>query len=50
VGYKILGYIVWQGGKWYLKRRLPDRRVVAAGVVGAGIAVILVRNAARSSG
>ncbi len=24
-GYKLLGFVVWQGGKWYLRRRLPSR-------------------------
>jgi hypothetical protein len=35
--YGLLGYVVWQGGKWYLRRRLPSRRKLAlasAGVLG----------------
>ena len=24
MGYKVLGYAVWQGAKWYLRRRAPD--------------------------
>ena len=24
--YTILGYAVWHGGKWYLRRRLPSAR------------------------
>jgi len=48
VGYKILGFVVWKGAKWYVKRRLPDRRVIAAGVVVAGIGVMLVAGARRS--
>jgi hypothetical protein len=32
--YGLLGYVVWQGGKWYLRRRLPSRRRVA--LTGAG--------------
>jgi hypothetical protein len=35
-GYKFLGYVVWRAGKWYLRRRLPSRRLVA----GAGIALL----------
>jgi hypothetical protein len=27
--YQLLGYVVWQGGKWYLRRRLPSRRRLA---------------------
>jgi hypothetical protein len=33
--YAILGYVVWQGGKWYLRRRLPSRRTVALAGTGA---------------
>ncbi len=22
MGYKVLGFAVWQGGKWYLRRRM----------------------------
>jgi hypothetical protein len=42
-GYRALGFVVWQGGRWYLRRRLPSRRrvlargLVAAAVVGAGV-------------
>jgi hypothetical protein len=42
--YKLLGYIVWQGGKWYLRRQLPRPRTVllvgataATGLITAGI-------------
>jgi hypothetical protein len=41
-GYKVLGFAVWHGARWYLRRRLPSARSVAtagllaaAGVVGA---------------
>jgi hypothetical protein len=33
--YSLLGYVVWQGAKWYLRRRLPSRRAFALGGVGA---------------
>jgi hypothetical protein len=41
--YKLLGFAVWQGARWYVRRRLralvPSRRiattVLVAGVVGA---------------
>jgi uncharacterized membrane protein (GlpM family) len=32
--YSILGYVVWQGARWYLRRRLPSRRRLA--LTGAG--------------
>jgi hypothetical protein len=39
-GYKLLGMVVWRGGKWYLRRSygylIPSRRTVAlAATVGA---------------
>jgi hypothetical protein len=47
MGYKLLGFAVWQGGKWYLGRRysrLPRKAAVGA-VAGlalaAGVAVAL---------
>jgi hypothetical protein len=50
-GYKLLGFSVWHGGKWYLRRRyrwlFPSRRVAAAGVVAAAIAVLVVVGARR---
>jgi hypothetical protein len=46
--YALLGYLVWQGAKWYLRRRLPSRRALALGGVGAlgtiaGTALIVKR-------
>jgi hypothetical protein len=35
--YKLLGYTVWHGGKWYLRRRLPSPRAIAlSGLAAAG--------------
>jgi len=43
MAYKLLGFAVWQGGKWYLRRRygrfVPPRPVVAALFVAAGLGV-----------
>ncbi len=33
--YGLLGYVVWQGGKWYLRRRLPSKRKLALAGAGA---------------
>jgi hypothetical protein len=44
MGYKFLGYAVWQGAKWYLRGRLPGQsrkpsaRTLA--IVGAGGALL----------
>jgi hypothetical protein len=46
-GYKLLGYVVWRAGKWYVRRRLPSKRAAATGaalLVGAGaVALVLLR-------
>ena len=46
MGYKVLGYIVWQGTKLFLNRKTPNymtgRRVGIAGLVAVGIAGALV--------
>jgi hypothetical protein len=44
MGYKVLGFAVWQGGKWYLRRRMggPKSKVAVVGVgalVLAGVAL-----------
>ena len=53
MGYKILGYAVWNGGKWYVKRRYGAgggaRRVAALGLVGAAVAALVVAGSRRSS-
>jgi hypothetical protein len=47
--YKLLGYVVWRAGKWYLRRRLPSRRLAAGAAlaaIGAGaVAVVVLRRA-----
>jgi hypothetical protein len=45
MGYKILGFAVWHGAKWYARRRfgaLASRKTVAAGIVGAAIVALAV--------
>jgi hypothetical protein len=50
--YSLLGYAVWHGGKWYLRRRLPSPRalVVSALAAGAGLAAAGVAIIRRASG
>jgi hypothetical protein len=49
MGYKVLGFAVWQGAKWYLRRKYPGsgRKLAIAGAAGAlligGAAVALRR-------
>jgi hypothetical protein len=52
MGYKILGYIVWNGAQWYVSRRTramaPSRGTAAmAGLVVAGTAIAAVVAARR---
>ena len=46
-GYKLLGFIVWRGGKWYVARKLPSARVVAAAALGTVSAVAAAALIAR---
>jgi hypothetical protein len=49
-GYKLLGFAVWRGARWYVRRRLPSGRAVAAGTFGlvaaAGAAALVARRVA----
>jgi hypothetical protein len=46
-GYKLLGLVVWRGGKWYLRKRVPSRRkLVLGGVTAAAGAAVLARRLA----
>jgi len=51
-GYKLLGFVVWRGAKWYARRRLSSSRKHALAVVGglsvAGAARVIARRAATS--
>ena len=46
MAYKVLGFLVWRGAKWYLRRSyghlVPSRKVAAAGLVGAAVAGLLL--------
>ncbi len=48
-GYKLLGFAVWNGGRWYLRRRLAARRIALKGAAALGGltgAVVLARRLA----
>lgn len=46
--YKVLGYVVWQGGKWYVRRHygryVPSGRTagVAAGALALTVGALVV--------
>ena len=50
MGYKFLGYAVWKGTKWYMRRhRARSAKVAAAGVVGVAVVALAVAGARRAS-
>jgi hypothetical protein len=53
MGYKLLGFVVWQGAKFYLRRRFPGAgRKVAIGAAAGGLIVggVVIARAVRSGG
>jgi hypothetical protein len=49
--YKLVGFVVWKAGKWYLRQRMPRARSLALkGLVGVGVAVGAVLLARRVIG
>ena len=51
MGYKVLGFVVWQGAKWYLRRRFSGAgRKAAIAALAGGLIVggAAVAHAARS--
>jgi len=51
MGYKLLGFVVWKGGKWYIGRRLSAGRrdVALAGLSAAVLAGLLAAQRQRST-
>ena len=49
MGYKALGFIVWQGGKWYARRKLSGTGSRLA-IAGLGAAVVAGAIAAGRQG
>jgi hypothetical protein len=49
-GYKLLGYVVWRGRKWFLRRLVRSVRkvelAVGVGVLTALVAAVLARRVA----
>ena len=39
MGYKVLGFVVWQGGKWWVRRKMSGAPAKAA-MAGVGAAVL----------
>ena len=53
MAYKLLGFVVWRGAKWYLGRRLgtqtATRKVLVAGALAAAAACVLVAAGAKKN-
>jgi len=49
-GYKLLGMLVWRGGKWYLRRRLPSTRTLALASLGTVSVLVAGSLIARRAG
>jgi hypothetical protein len=53
MGYKILGFAVWQGARWYARKRInrlvPSRKVAAAVLVGTTVVAAAAFASTRSS-
>jgi hypothetical protein len=47
---KLVVYLMWRGGKWYLRRKLPSRRTSAAmgaaAVSACAVAVVMAKRLA----
>lgn len=52
MGYKILGFVIWQGTKWYLRRQVGvSRRKMAVAAISAAVVagvVVAGRHPAKS--
>jgi hypothetical protein len=51
MGYKLLGFIVWQGAKLYLRRRTSPvaRKAAIAGVAGLALGGLVAAQRQRAS-
>jgi hypothetical protein len=47
--YKALGFAVWKGAKWYLRRKVPSRRVLVGGALALGLATLVAAGAKRDT-
>jgi hypothetical protein len=52
LGYQVLGFTVWKGATWYLRRRYGDtpKKVAAGGLVVLVLAALVVAQRRASNG
>jgi len=49
-GEKLVWYLLWRGGKWYLRRRLPPTRTLVLSGLGAVSVLVAAALLARRLG
>lgn len=50
MGYKLLGFAVWNGGRWYVRRRYPvlsSRRALTAGAIVVIVGGLVARGSLK---
>jgi hypothetical protein len=51
MGYKLLGFVVWRGARWYVRKRMtrfvPSRRMTSAAIVAGAVSVAAIVAARR---
>ncbi len=51
MAYKLLGFAVWKGGRWYVRRQyghlIPSRRVLAGAIVVSAVSALAIAAARR---
>ena len=48
--YKAIGFFVWKAAKFYLRSKLPQRKLLVGGAVALGAATLLAAVGARRNG
>jgi hypothetical protein len=47
IAYRVVGYALWRGGRWYLRQRMPPARTLMLRGLVAGGALTAMALAAR---
>jgi hypothetical protein len=47
--YKALGFAVWKGAKWYVGRKLPQRKTLFGGLLALTVATLVAIGARRDT-
>jgi hypothetical protein len=47
--YKALGFAVWKGAKWYVGRKVPQRKLLVGGALALTAAMLVAVGARRDN-